>query len=118
MAMHANECLLIKKYFYYIQFGFFLIFITPVLEELIYRGIAYSVYRKKYDSKWAIIISSLLFGLGHTGGVGLPIIIGIVCGMIYERKESLPMAICAHGLINAGGFIYMILFNQFNMLFT
>jgi membrane protease YdiL (CAAX protease family) len=113
----SNEFLIIKKYFYYIQSGFFLLFITPVLEELLFRGINYSVYRKRYSPKWAIIMSSMLFAPGHIKGIVLPFIAGIVCGMIYERKESLPMAICAHGLVNAGGFIYMIMFNQITVPF-
>ena len=118
LATDSREYLIIKKCFYYIQCGFLLLFISPVLEEWLYRGIIYSVYRKKYGSMWAITISSLLFAVGHIHGIVLPFIAGIVCGIIYEKKESLTMAIGAHCLINAGGFIYMILFNQIKVPFT
>jgi uncharacterized protein len=75
--------------------------IGPIVEEVIYRGIFYSPYRKKYGANNAIIITSLLFAFSHYGVGPLPYIIaGLSLGYLYEKTESLIATIMAHGIYN------------------
>ena len=75
-----------------------------VLEEIIYRGIIYSAIRERIGIIPGIILSSLLFSLGHMRSSGDTIIamffVGIVLSLIYERTKSLYPSMLAHGINN------------------
>lgn len=91
---------------------FFLIAILgPIVEEITYRGILYSPYRKKYDSKVAIIITSIFFSIAHTKSPTVSVFItGIFLGILYEKTESLISTIVAHStynLVNTVGIYYL-----------
>ncbi len=51
---------------------------------------------------WAIIISSLLFGLGHMDSEQsiINFITGLLIGFIYHKTNSLMSAITVHFIIN------------------
>lgn len=51
------------EYFFAI---FFLYLFVGIAEELYFRGIIPHFLGKAFDSKWVIVISSLIFGLGHS----------------------------------------------------
>jgi membrane protease YdiL (CAAX protease family) len=72
----------------------------PVIEEIIYRGILYSPFRKKYGPVVAIIITTLIFSISHFGISIDSILIGICLGLLYEKTESIICTILAHGSYN------------------
>jgi membrane protease YdiL (CAAX protease family) len=76
--------------------------LAPVLEEMLFRGIILRSFLRQY-SKWAAIVgSATLFGFAHMNiyqfAVGL--VLGIVCGWLYERTKSLLPCIVLHAAYN------------------
>jgi membrane protease YdiL (CAAX protease family) len=88
--------------------------IGPIIEELIYRGAAFSVINVT-DAQWqdwrncasalAIALSSLLFAWSHTGAMGLPWLLifgmGIVYALMRWRSNSTATAAAMHTMYNA-----------------
>lgn len=76
--------------------------ITPIMEELIFRGLIFKRIRRIVSAKRAIIASALFFGLYH--GNLVQTIYGILCGLLlgylYEKFGSLKAPILAHMLMN------------------
>lgn len=90
-------------------------FFVGFLEEIIFRGLLFNSIRE-HSVKFAIIISSTTFGIGHiinlVSGSGVEIIpnllqviyataAGLMFVMIYYKSKSLILCIIAHGLFNA-----------------
>lgn len=86
----------------YALYFFFMVIFGPIVEEIIHRGLLYSPYRKKYGPKKAIIITSLMFSMGHIrfGPIFFSFIDGILMGILYERTESLVSPMVFHGTRN------------------
>ncbi len=59
--------------------------ITPVKEEILFRGILYRFLEKKYNFLVSIIISSFIFGLIHGGLLITATIMGMVFAMLYKK---------------------------------
>lgn len=75
--------------------------LTPIIEEIIVRGIVYEKLRIKYDVRKALILSSLLFGMFHIGALPLPeILSGLMFGAWYIKTKSLKTSISVHMLHN------------------
>lgn len=83
-------------------------------EEVWFRGIVLSGYRRTMDDRPAIVVTALLFGLGHliNAALGLSIadvltqvvattVGGVVFGVIRVRTGSLFPAVATHGLYDA-----------------
>lgn len=91
----------------------FIVSMLGGIEELIFRGFLFKAMSKD-NLKWAIIVSSITFGLGHIvnllGGAEhistlLQIVYSIAGGflftVIFHKSGSLLPCIIAHGLLNA-----------------
>lgn len=81
-------------YFYVCIFG-------PLLEELLFRGIILESM-KMYSCRFAIVFSSLIFGLMH-GNIAQAIngfLIGLVLGALYVRSDSLVPSVVMHMIMN------------------
>lgn len=80
------------------------VILAPISEELFFRGLLQSYFRRETRSPWlAVIISSVLFGLVHASYVHtVPAItfLGIVMGYNYERCGRLLPAILIHAMFN------------------
>ena len=75
---------------------------APIVEELIFRGYLYPIM-KKYTGAWfALISSSLLFGIIHVSLVPLiPLaLFGAILVLLYEYTESIWTPIIAHCIFN------------------
>jgi membrane protease YdiL (CAAX protease family) len=57
--------------------------VVVVAEELFFRGEVYGFVEKRYSAKWALVISSVLFGLFHTRQGLLGIITKTITGMLW-----------------------------------
>ena len=83
--------------------------ISPMAEEIVFRGIVYNRFRRQYGLWISIFLSSLMFGLYH--GNVIQAIYGTVLGMIiavlYERYGSFWVPVFIHSIANVG--IYCLL---------
>jgi len=87
---------------YYVTFFFgTLVLLGPLVEEIFFRGILYSSYRRKYGPKIAIFFTTLFFVTIHIGGNYFEIIIfGIILTILYEKTESLFLTFITHASFN------------------
>lgn len=89
------------------------------VEELLFRGLLFRALEKK-SARFAIVISSVTFGLGHilnlTNGSGMTlgenllqitgaILVGFLFVLIFHRGGSLIPCIAVHAFINATSLI-------------
>lgn len=74
------------------------IFVAPVLEEFLYRGLLFRGFSKAMPLWLAVTISSLLFGLSH--GTVLHIFsgtfMGIFCCLVYYKTNRIFIPILVH----------------------
>jgi len=89
-----------------------LVIIAPFIEEFIFRGLLLHRWQKKWDLKYAILLSSFLFGIVHPDPIGA-IAFGIAMCVIYLKTQSLWVPIICHAtnnlvvwLMEAGWFSY------------
>ena len=78
------------------------VILGPIAEELIFRYMTFGRMRFYLGSKWAIILSSLLFGIYHANMLQFIYctLLGIVLAIIYDRSGNLWITIAAHMAIN------------------
>lgn len=74
-------------------------------EELVFRGLLQSSVAPQYGKWTAIVVSSLLFSLMHSGYRSLPYLlfvfgVGLVLAYSYERTGSLGLVALMHGILN------------------
>ncbi len=88
-----------------------------VFEELIFRGIIYSVLRERKRDILAIIYSSLIFSLAHLANalslnagamlmqLGYSFLIGAMCAVAYKFSLSIYLPIILHFIYDLGGLL-------------
>lgn len=91
-----------------------LLIISPLAEEIIFRGLILTRLQRSFRNITAIIVSGLLFGIIHAaaGGIVLVVgagIIGIILGVICVKTKSLFPAILAHSAANMADFVIALL---------
>ena len=76
--------------------------VTPIFEELVYRGYLYGVTKKYSDRFFATFFSCLIFTVGHAGVITiLPIVtLAVFLVLAYELSGSLWVPILVHMLFN------------------
>lgn len=92
-----------------------LVILPPIAEELIFRGVLYSSLKKALRIGWAILITSLLFAVGHLpeGGPSGPLYIAAIdtfvlsLALIYLREKTggLWASITLHAVKNGVAFV-------------
>lgn len=89
-----------------------LVFITPVAEELFFRGYLYTTLRSRWGKKECIVLSGLIFSLFHFYRIQfLPVFVaGCLLAWLYERSKSILSSMGAHAVVN--GIVVMLLFIQ------
>lgn len=80
----------------------FIAVIGPIVEEVVFRGVLYSVLKRKMGVLAAALLSGFMFGLLHRDLELLPqlTIMGFVLAIVYERTGRLSASIVAHGINN------------------
>lgn len=73
--------------------------IAPILEEFIFRGLLLHRWHKKWGLNYAIILSSLLFGIAHPDPIGATAF-GMAMCVLYLRTQSLWVPIICHATYN------------------
>ena len=76
--------------------------LTPILEEILYRGIIAGQMDRFWGRIPAVLISSLLFGAMHFNVVQFvyAALLGIGLALLYLLKGKIILPILAHGLTN------------------
>lgn len=84
---------------------------APIAEEIFYRGLVLGALAKRFGTTWAVIGSSLLFGLSHLQLLQLPALVaaGVVFALLYVRSGRLGAAIIGHMAFNAVTVVNMVL---------
>jgi membrane protease YdiL (CAAX protease family) len=80
--------------------------IAPIVEELTFRGLGFSLLRP-YGEWTAIVLVGVLFGLAHGLVQALPLLIALGAGLAYlrSRVDSVYPGMIVHGLFNAAALI-------------
>lgn len=76
--------------------------LVPILEELLFRGIIFSLLEKIRKGRFAIIVSAFLFALAHLNPIQgvYTFIMGLIAGLIYLKTRDLRWPILMHMTIN------------------
>ncbi|MFI3297509.1 MAG: CPBP family intramembrane glutamic endopeptidase [bacterium] len=90
------------------------VFIGPIVEEWVFRGIFLKSLLTRYSSKKSIIISSAFFAVVHFHPVGIvrAFILGAFFGDNYVKNKSLLNVIILHMIANIIGMALIVLLNQ------
>lgn len=79
-------------------------FVSPLFEELIYRGLVFSLLEKKLGWKWAVFGSALFFSAFHTTSIisfnSEIFIKGIIYGLLRKWEGSIWCSTAAHSTNN------------------
>jgi membrane protease YdiL (CAAX protease family) len=86
----------------YIANGIVIVMVAPIVEELTFRGLGYSLLAR-YGRWTAIIGTGLAFGLAHGLVDAFPILAAFGFGLAYlrSRVDSVYPGMIVHGLFNA-----------------
>lgn len=78
------------------------VLLAPILEELIFRGIILKGLLTRYNPKYAIIISAIIFGLVHGNPLQMwgALVIGLIFGWVYYKTKSIGTTILLHFFTN------------------
>ncbi len=86
--------------------------ITPIVEEMFFRGVLYRWLRNRLSFWGAAAISSVVFGLFHFNPIVFiaAAIVGFPLAWLYERTGSLWPSIILHAVTNffAQGLLYLV----------
>lgn len=75
--------------------------ITPIKEELLFRGFLLRFFQAKYAKAWlGIFISSTVFGILHPGYPLVGAVMGLVFGGLYLKTNSIVVPIVTHIIWN------------------
>ncbi len=86
--------------------------LTPVAEELFFRGVAYRPLFRKFGAAGAAVASAALWAAGHYSGLSYSsifkmlwvLVLGIVYAEVYRRRESLVPTVTFHIVENTTAF--------------
>ena len=77
--------------------------VSPVYEEIFYRGFIYRWLRVRLGINWGIVISSLLFTIAHfptLNAMPVNFINGVMFAWVYEKTGSVIPGMIVHGVFN------------------
>jgi membrane protease YdiL (CAAX protease family) len=82
--------------------------VTPIGEEIIFRGVMLRWLRRAYGRAAALLVSSFLFGLAHLSlRLFVPVfLLGLAFAWIADRSRSVLPTIAAHAAYNAVPFLF------------
>lgn len=84
-------------------------FMTPISEEVYFRGFTYTILNKRFGKIAGIILSSLLFAVVHLNYLWWTasiFVIGIGLALLFQRTNSLVSVIIAHSINNLLSSVY------------
>jgi sodium transport system permease protein len=83
--------------------------LPAICEELLFRGVVYNSFNKRYGAIIAIIVSALLFGVFHMNWIqGInAFVLGLALGYAYYKSGSIFVPMILHFLNNLLGVLAM-----------
>ena len=80
---------------------------APIVEEVIFRGVVLGSFRKIFPAWASILISAVIFGVYHMNPVAIvyATVMGIIAGIVYEKKRNLLFPIILHMANNFMGLL-------------
>ncbi|MDP9066746.1 MAG: CPBP family intramembrane metalloprotease [Actinomycetota bacterium] len=80
---------------------------APIVEEFVFRGVLYRLFRNRLSVGAAVIASAVAFALLHLIVPLIPalLVMGIVLAALAQRYDSLYPAIVVHALNNAAALV-------------
>ena len=71
---------------------------APIVEEVIFRGVVLGSFWKIFPAWASILISAIIFGVYHMNPVAIvyATVMGIIAGVVYEKKQNLLFPIMLH----------------------
>lgn len=81
--------------------------VSPVAEEIVFRGIVYNRMRRQYSLWISLLGSSMLFGLYH-GNIVQAVygfLLGLLIAVMYEKYGSFLVPVILHGAANIAVYI-------------
>ncbi len=81
--------------------------ITPVGEELLYRGLVQSVLHRNMRPALAIVLAAFLFAISHGALYLIPgtAALGLLIGFVFYRTGNLVYPVLIHALINGASLV-------------
>jgi membrane protease YdiL (CAAX protease family) len=78
------------------------VFISPILEEVFFRFIVYTEFKKKMGIFFGVLFSSLLFSIVHYNIYSFAVIfiVGLICALQFEKTGDIKNSIIIHSLFN------------------
>jgi membrane protease YdiL (CAAX protease family) len=79
------------------------VILTPVFEEIVFRGLLFATLRRRFGMGNAAVLSAAIFGIAHGYGVlGFAAVFwsGLLWAWSYERTGSLLPSMAAHAADN------------------
>jgi uncharacterized protein len=77
--------------------------IAPIMEEIIFRGAFYPIFKKIFGVLWSCLFTSLIFSLIHFNVLSFFVLFVFSCSLtfIYEKFNNIYIPIVSHSLFNA-----------------
>ena len=76
---------------------------APIFEELVFRGLLFATFRRRFGVLFSAFASALIFAVAHGyGWVGLVSVLwsGALWAWSYERTRSVVPGMLAHAFVN------------------
>lgn len=85
--------------------------VGPLVEELMFRGLLCGALRRRFGSKWTIVVSAGIFAVLHFElSRLLPLfLVGLFLAHVYEKTRSIVASSVAHVMQNAGATVFVLL---------
>ena len=83
------------------------VFLLPLAEEILFRATILHHMSRRYSSRTALVLSSLLFALSHVHFIKMPLtfVMGLGLGWLYLRTQSILLPVLAHAVNNGLAFL-------------
>jgi membrane protease YdiL (CAAX protease family) len=91
--------------------GFSTIFLAPIVEEMLFRGILYPSIKQAGFPRVALFGTSFLFAIYHSNLMILAplFLLAVALVLVYEATDNLLSAILLHALFNAANYVVLVL---------
>ena len=79
--------------------------VTPIIEEILYRLVGFSIFRRKYSASTSALLVALLFSIAHPTYFFFFFIFSLTLTFLIYKTGTVWTAIVAHGIYNALAFL-------------
>lgn len=88
------------------------IFIAPLFEEILFRGIAMSEMKRVMPASLAIVLQGVFFGIAHMvlAQSIFATVYGIILGYVYYKTKKLSVTMTAHFVFNLSSMVELMEF--------